>query len=62
MTRNVNDLEPNPWHRSFYAGDRLHADQLYGAAFVGKFSDEDVGVGAALLRSSYGYLIQQIYL
>ena len=55
----VNDLELNPWHRSFYAGDsasRKRFQLFLGAAFVGKFSDEDVVCDPALLRSQLAYL------
>ena len=48
-------LELQPWQESFYAGNRLRAEvELLAAAFVGTVSSNQLSMGSALLKQSYG--------
>jgi len=56
MTSHLQPIDLQSWQRAFYAGDRLRAEvELFGSAFLGQTSHQELLVGCALLKASHGH-------
>ena len=56
MTTHLKPINLHPWQRAFYSGDRLRSEvKLLASAFLGQTNRQDLVVGSALLKASYGH-------